>query len=67
LYHLAAGITFPVGKTDMTLGLSYTFGSDELETRIDLTPEDEGSSIITPTSNTTLISRRIKILFGFNF
>lgn len=67
LYHIAGGVTFPVGKTDITLGLSYTFGKDDLETKIDLTPEDSGSSIIGQTSVTEISSRRIKILFGFNF
>lgn len=67
LYHIAGGITFPVGKSDITVGLSYAFGKDDLETSIDLTPEDNGSSIIGQTSITELTSRRIKVLFGFNF
>lgn len=67
LYHIAGGITFPVGKSDITVGLSYTFGKDEVETSIDLTPEDNSSNIIGQTSFTELTSRRIKVLFGFNF
>jgi hypothetical protein len=63
VYHISAGTSFPVGKSEITLGLSYSFGSDDFKNEIDITPdpnEEADSSRITK-----VVFNRIKVLFGF--
>jgi len=66
IYHLSGGTTFYVGKSEITLGLAYSFGSKKIEQLINLTPSGSNNSVGIK-SDTELKSNRIKILFGFNF
>ncbi len=63
VYHISAGTSFPVGRSEITLGLSYSFGSDDFENTIDRTPDpdDEAGT----TRITKVVFNRIKVLFGF--
>jgi len=65
-YHISGGATFKVGKSDLTLGLEYTFGSDDIEQPIDLTdPNTSNNPEIIKTAKVN--SSRIKVLIGFVF
>jgi len=63
MYHISGGVTFPLGKSDVTLGLAYSFGSDTFENSVDLTTDPNDPDAITRV--TKVIVNRIKILFGF--
>ncbi|MGB6034052.1 MAG: hypothetical protein WBH55_14595, partial [Bacteroidota bacterium] len=60
IYHISAGVTFPLGKSDFTLGLAYSFGSDTFENNIDLTPGPDDV-----TRDSKMVFSRIKVLLGF--
>ena len=66
IYHFSGGATFSIGKSEFTLGLAYSFASDELTQALNLTPEQE-SNIIGTVSETEIKLSRIKLLLGFNF
>jgi len=61
LYHIAGGVSFIVWKTDLTLGLVYTFGSHTVENNIALTPEADGDI----SQESELAYSQIKVLLGF--
>lgn len=64
IYHISGGATFKVGKSDLTIGLEYAFGSKEINQQIDITnPGNDGNSDIDKQSEVT--TRRIKVLIGF--
>ena len=67
IYHIAGGVSFPIGKSDLALGLSYSFGSDDISTQLNLAPERNDEYRIGQTSQTEVTARKIKILIGFNF
>ncbi len=66
IYHISGGATFSIGKSDLTLGLAYSFASDKLAQALNLTPIQE-SNIIGTVSETEIKLQRIKLLIGFNF
>jgi hypothetical protein len=61
LYHISAGSTFKVWKSLLTLGLVYTFGSQNIGENIDLLQGGNGQI----KSNTELKYSQIKVLLGF--
>ena len=64
IYHISGGATFKVGKSDLTFGLEYAFGSREIKQQIDITnPGNEENGDIVKDPEVTI--RRIKILIGF--
>jgi hypothetical protein len=63
-YHISGGATFKLGKSDITLGLEYAFGSNTITQPIDLTdPNAEDDPDLLKESKVT--STRIKFLIGF--
>jgi hypothetical protein len=63
IYHISGGVTFPLGKSDVTLGLAYSFGSDNFQNNIDLTPDPDDPDTVTRESK--MVFNRMKVLFGF--
>jgi len=66
IYHISGGVTFPVGKSDLTFGFTYAFGSKEVNQILDLDDDEEGN-IGGQTAKTTVVVQQIKFLLGFNF
>jgi hypothetical protein len=66
MYHVSGGATFKVASSEITLGLSYAFGSEDIPQPIDISGPADGTSAGTG-NNSTFRVRRIKFLFGFNF
>jgi len=63
IYHISAGSTFMIAKSETTVGLGYSFGSEIIQNDIDLTPPSAGEE---PTiRNLELSFTRIKLLLGF--
>ena len=64
IYHISGGATFKVGKSDLTIGLEYAFGSREIKQQIDITdPGNEENGDIVKEPEVKI--QRIKILIGF--
>jgi len=64
ILHISAGSTFMIAKSEITVGLAYSFGSETIKNDIDLTPSTSGEE---PTfRNSELSFSRIKILLGFS-
>jgi hypothetical protein len=61
LFHISAGSTFKIWKSLLTLGLVYTYGSQNLEETINLTADENGIF----SSDAKLQYSQIKVLIGF--
>ncbi|MBE0572228.1 MAG: hypothetical protein IH618_11855 [Ignavibacteriaceae bacterium] len=62
LIHIAGGSTFNVWKSELTVGVVYSFGSQTLQNKIDITPEADESSI---DRQSEFKYSQIKVLLGF--
>jgi hypothetical protein len=66
IYHLAAGLTFPVGASEFTFGGIYAYGSDKRGEGIDAIPDNgEGDGVMLPQELTAKF-RRITFILGFS-
>ncbi len=65
IYHVSAGSNFQIGKTEITLGLSYSFGKNLINQQVDINNITRFNNAIKPNVNTEFT--RIKLLFGFIF
>ena len=66
IYHISAGSYFSIGTSEITLGISYSFGSDVIKQIADIGDPDTGiGSDVSTTSDVKFT--RIKVLFGFIF
>jgi len=61
LFHISAGSTFRIWKSMLTLGLVYTYGSENIGENINLTSGDSG----TLSNEAELQYSQIKVLIGF--
>ena len=64
-HHFSGGASFTVGKTLVTLGLAYSFASDQITQLIDLS-DDPNSAVVDLEQTSNINLNRIKVLFGFN-
>lgn len=62
IYHFSAGSSFGIGKAEITLGFSYSFGNDQIKQIANIENPGKLGSIIKP--ETEVQFTRIKILFG---
>ena len=61
LIHIAGGSTFKIWKSEITVGLVYSFGSQTLENNINITPGDDNSL----GRQSDFRYSQIKVLLGF--
>jgi len=61
LFHISAGSTFRIWKSMLTLGLVYTYGSENIGENINITAGDNGKL----SSEAELQYSQIKVLLGF--
>jgi len=61
LFHISAGSSFRVWKSELTIGLVYTYGSQPLENKFSIVPGDEGQI----SQEVELYYSQIKVLLGF--
>ncbi|HEX9251154.1 MAG TPA: hypothetical protein VF870_02880 [Ignavibacteriaceae bacterium] len=66
IYHISGGSYFNIGSSEITLGLSYSFGNDVIRQIADIGNPDNGTGDRVKT-NSDVRFTRIKILFGFIF
>jgi len=64
IYHISAGSYFIFGESEITIGLSYSFGSDAIKQVANIGDPEIGNNVNT-TSDVQFT--RIKVLFGFIF
>jgi hypothetical protein len=62
LIHIAGGSTFHVWKSEITVGVVYSFGSQTLANKIDITPGDDNNSL---DRQSEFKYSQIKVLLGF--
>ena len=62
LIHIAGGSTFQIWKSEVTLGLVYSFGSQTLENKIDITQGSDDNSVA---RQSEFQYSQIKVLLGF--
>ncbi len=62
IIHLAGGSTFNIWKSEITLGVVYSFGSQTLANKIDITPEGDENSL---DRQSDFEYSQIKVLLGF--
>jgi hypothetical protein len=65
IYHLSAGTYFKVGSAEITLGLSYSSGSDNIKQIADIDDPNLPEGSVRPITDVDYT--RIKVLFGFVF
>ena len=64
IYHLSAGSGFTIGRFDLTLGFSYSFGDNDVTQPFDLS--DPTASTISPVGTRGVTYQRFKVLAGLN-
>jgi hypothetical protein len=62
IIHVAGGSTFNVWESEITLGVVYSFGSQTLANKIDITPDEDENSI---DRQSDFEYSQIKVLLGF--
>ena len=62
LIHIAAGSTFPLWKTEITVGIVYSTGAQTLNNSINISPDSEDESI---NRQSEFKYSQIKVLLGF--
>ena len=66
IYHISGGSSFKVKKAEITLGLEYAFGGETVQELFEFSnPEEAG--LLGSVADTKLSTRKLKLLFGFNF
>jgi len=63
VYHISAGASFPIGGSETTLGISYSFGDEIFENNVNIIADPSDTNNIIRETNVSF--SRIKILFGF--
>ncbi len=61
LFHISAGSSFRVWKSELTIGLVYSYGTSPLENNFSIVPGDDGQI----SQEAELIYSQIKVLLGF--
>ena len=62
LIHIAGGSTFKIWKSEVTVGLVYSFGSQTFKNNINITPGDDNNSV---SRQSEFKYSQIKVLLGF--
>jgi len=62
LIHIAAGSTFPIWKSEVTVGVVYTFGSQTLANKINIVPDSDTDSV---DRQSEFKYSQLKVLLGF--
>ncbi|NWG28750.1 MAG: hypothetical protein HXY48_09490 [Ignavibacteriaceae bacterium] len=62
IIHFAGGSTFNIWKSEITIGVVYSFGSQIIQNKIDITPDADESSI---DRQSEFKYSQIKVLLGF--
>jgi hypothetical protein len=66
IYHISAGSYFNIGGSEITLGLSYSFGNNVIRQIADIGNPDTGTGTKLNTTSDVQFTR-VKVLFGFIF
>jgi len=67
IYHLSGGVLFTIGRSDVTLGINYAFGTSELRGPVNLPEGEFQNKIINAFEDSAVTYNRVKLLFGFSF
>lgn len=67
LYHVSSGGTFRFSSVDVTLGVTYSFGGEDIPTRVDLGNASENNLWLGGPGAVRVDYRLFRVLFGFTF
>lgn len=67
IYHLTGGASFLIGTSEITFGINYAFGSDDIQRPIDLAADDNSGQEADSNNQIKFSYNRIKAIFGFSF
>ncbi|MGE5795958.1 MAG: hypothetical protein ACM34N_04200, partial [Ignavibacteria bacterium] len=63
IYHISGGSSFKIGNSEVTLGFSYSFGSDVIRQIADIGNPDAGADNVNAAADVKFT--KIKFMFGF--
>jgi hypothetical protein len=66
IYHLSTGASFSIGRSEFTLGIDYTFGSDKIKGPVNVPEGDIKNTVGELLENSDLDYKRLKFLIGFS-
>ncbi len=67
IYHLSTGASFSIGRSEFTLGINYSFGSDKVKGPVKLPEGNVKNTLADLLQNSELTYTRLKFLIGFSF
>ncbi len=67
IYHLSAGASLSIGRSEFTLGINYASGSGKVKGPVNLPENDIKNTLVDLLENSDLNYTRIKFLIGFSF
>jgi hypothetical protein len=67
IYHLSGGASFQIGKTEITAGLNYAFGSAKVKGPVKLPQGEIQGDLADLLENSDVDYTRLKFLIGFSF
>jgi hypothetical protein len=67
IYHLAAGLAFTLRRSEITVGVNYAFGNDNLKRSLSFPEFTVSDNLEDFLQNAELSYRRLKFLIGFSF
>ena len=66
IYHVTGGVAFTKAGLDLTLGLGYSWGSDDVAV-LSFDPDEQTTGLIGDPQNLPVKYRKLKVFFGFAF
>ena len=67
VYHLSGGASFQIGRSEITFGLNYAFGSEKLKGPVKIPEREIANDLVDLLENSDLDYNRLKFLIGFSF
>jgi hypothetical protein len=67
IYHVNGGASFRVKKAELTVGINFSFGNDQVPRRVDFDDTGDGDYLNGSSAKAKFTYSRIKMLFGFSF
>lgn len=67
IYHMATGLAFTLGRSEITVGINYAYGNDNLKRSLAFPEFSVSDDLETFLKNSEISYRRLKFLLGFSF
>jgi hypothetical protein len=67
IYHISGGASFQIGRSEITAGLNYAFGSEKLKGPVKMPEGEIQNDLANLLENSDMDYTRLKFLIGFSF